>query len=296
MEEGAANSTQTEPADMDSTAFRTSESAAFRASDGAALRVQVGDGATGLSDREPSPDLSEGRARAMHDGIAEYIAEVRTSVRIDVSDAVYARCMEELRSLREGRFDRVSQPLENLRALVDQLRCRLVLVEDSRLDSPDAFGEGRPERPASARRSDARPFPSAEQMGAVAQMAAELNCTRPRVLQMEHTPTAASPGAPPIDPGDTVPPNASNAQELEPTGADTSRPACGERTSMDAIFASETQAQLHVALDMRKASRVLYGNETGRGEAARGSREPFLSFDPRWGGYQPQDITTRQGR
>ena len=64
---------------------------------------------------------------------------------------------------------------------------------------------------------------------------------------------------------------------------------------MDATFASETQAQPPIAGDMREASRVLYGNEIGRGEAARGSREPILSFDPWWGGYQPQDLTTRQG-
>ena len=65
---------------------------------------------------------------------------------------------------------------------------------------------------------------------------------------------------------------------------------------MDATFASETQALLHVAGDMREASRVAYGNENGRGEAARGSREQILSFDPWWGGYQPQDLITRQGR
>ena len=50
----------------------------------------------------------------MYERIAEYIEEVRTSVRIDVSDHVYQRCMDELRSLREGRFDRVTQSLENL--------------------------------------------------------------------------------------------------------------------------------------------------------------------------------------
>ena len=64
---------------------------------------------------------------------------------------------------------------------------------------------------------------------------------------------------------------------------------------MDATFASETPALPPVTGYMREARRVFYGNENGRGEAARGSREPILSFDPRWGGYQPQDLTTRQG-
>ena len=45
---------------------------------------------------------------------------------------------------------------------------------------------------------------------------------------------------------------------------------------------------------MREASRVPYRHGTGRGEAARGSREPILSFEPRWGDYQPQDLTTLQ--
>ena len=73
---------------MESTAFRTSESAA--------LRVPFGGAAAGLSDREQSPELSEGRARAMYDRIATYIEEVRTALRIDVTEAVYTRCMEEL--------------------------------------------------------------------------------------------------------------------------------------------------------------------------------------------------------
>ena len=171
-------------------------------------------------------------ARAIYDRIATYIEEVRNSPRIDVSDAVYTRCMDELRSLREGRFQRVSQSLENLRALVDQLQSRLVLVEDSRLDSPDTFGEGRSEMPASVGRSDARPFPYAEQMRAFAHMAAQLNSTCRRVRQMERTPTAASPGAPPMGPGGTVPLNAYGSQDLESSGADTSRPARGDRTRM----------------------------------------------------------------
>ena len=66
----------------------------------------------------------------MYERIADYIEDVRTSLRIDVMDAVYSGCMEELCSLRQGSFDRVRQSLENLRAMVDQLHSRLVLVED----------------------------------------------------------------------------------------------------------------------------------------------------------------------
>ena len=69
-----------------------------------AIRVQSGDGAAGPRDRESSPDFSEERAGAMYARFAQYIEEVSTSLRIDVSDTVYARCMAELRSLREGRF------------------------------------------------------------------------------------------------------------------------------------------------------------------------------------------------
>ena len=46
---------------------------------------------------------------------------------------------------------------------------------------------------------------------------------------------------------------------------------------------------------MRQTVRVPYADETGRGNTTRGSGEPILYFDPRWGGYQPQDLTTRQG-
>ena len=178
---------------------------------------------------------------------------------------------------------------------MDQLQSRLVLVEELRLDSLEDFGEDRPERTASARRTEARLFSSADQMRAFAHVTAQLNSTRLRVRQMERFPTATSPGAPPIGPGGTVPPSAYGAQELEPTGPDASRPACGDRTRMDATFASETQALPPVAGDMREASRVPHGDETGRGETTRGSGEPILSFDPRWGGYQSQNLTTRQG-
>ena len=115
-----------------------------------------GDGDAGPRDREPSPGSSEERAAAMFDRIAEYIEEVRTSIRIDVSDHVYTRCMAELRSLRERRFDRVTQSLENLRALIYELHARLVLVKDSRFASLEPSGQGRPERPNSARRPDDR--------------------------------------------------------------------------------------------------------------------------------------------
>ena len=170
-----------------------------------------------------------------------------------------------------------------------------MLVEELRLDSPENFGEGRPERTVSARRTDARPFPSADQMRAFADVTAQLNSTRRRVRQMERTPTTSSPGASLIGPGGTVTPNAYDAQEVGPAGADTSRPARGDLTSMVATFAFEAQALPPVAGDIREASRVTYRNETGRGDTTRESRELILSFDPRWGGYQPPDLTTGQG-
>ena len=150
-----------------------------------ARRVQVGDGAAGPRHREPSPDFSEGRPRAMYDRIAEHIEEVRTSLRIDVTDSVYARCMEELRSLREGRFGRVTQSLENLRALVDQPQSRLALVEDARIDSHAVEVAGPPASANSGVRADPQLFPSADQMRAFAHMAAELNSTRRRAREME---------------------------------------------------------------------------------------------------------------
>ena len=105
MNEGSEPTVHSAPADM-------------RAS---ALRVRPGDGAAGRRDRELSLDYSEGCARAMYERITEYIEEFRTSLRIDVTDHVYARCRDESRFLREGRFERVTQSLEILRALVDQL-------------------------------------------------------------------------------------------------------------------------------------------------------------------------------
>ena len=58
MESASVPSIQSEPANMDSTAFRTSDSAV--------LCAPLGGGGAGLGEREPSPELSEGRARAMY--------------------------------------------------------------------------------------------------------------------------------------------------------------------------------------------------------------------------------------
>ena len=219
----------------------------------AALRVRVGDGDAGPRDRKPAPDFSEGRARAMYDRIAEYIEDVRTSLRIDVSDSVYSRCMEELRSLCEGRFDRVTQSLENLRAFVDQLHSRLVLVEDARIDSPAVDVAGRPASADSGVRRDLQPFPSAEQMGAFAHMAAELNSARRRFRQMEQTSAERSPGSLSRGPGATVPPGASGAQEWPPTSTVTSRRAEDLNPTAGANFASETQALPHASGRMRQS-------------------------------------------
>ena len=169
--------------------------------------VPSGDGDADPRDRKPSPGSSEEQAAAMFDLIVEYIEEVRTSLCIDVSDAVYNRCMTELRSLCKGRFDRVTSSLVNLRALIDELHSRPVLVEDSRFASPGPSGQGRPESPTSARRPEARTSPSAEQLGAFAHLSAELNATRRRARDMERTMAEMLPGAPSRGPGGTVPPD-----------------------------------------------------------------------------------------
>ena len=67
---------------------------------------------------------------------------------------------------------------------MDRLQSRLALVEDSRLDSPVDYREGRPKGPASSRRPDAQPFPSAEQMNALTHMTAELNSRRRRAREV----------------------------------------------------------------------------------------------------------------
>ena len=64
---------------------------------------------------------------------------------------------------------------------------------------------------------------------------------------------------------------------------------------MDANVASETQALPYAAEGMQEVRRVPYADDQDRGGAARGSREPILSFDPRWGGYQPVDLTAHPG-
>ena len=261
----------------------------------AALRVQVGDGAAGPRDCEPSPDFSEGRARAMYDCIAAHIEDVRTSLCMEISDSFYNRCMEDLRSLREGRFERVAQSLENLHALVDQLQSRLVLVEDARIDSLADEVVGRPASANSGVRRDPQPFKSAEQMGAFAHMAAEPNSTRRRAREVEQTLAERSPVAPPRAPGATVPPGTPALQEWPPTAAVPSRRAEVNIPTADANFASETQALPHVAGSLRQVRRVPNEDDPSRGGAARGSGETILPFDPHWGGYQPVDITTHPG-
>ena len=132
-------------------------------------------------------------------------------------------------------------------------------------------------------------------MNALAHMTAELNSTRRRAREVEQTSTARSPGARTGGPGASAPRNASDAQELPPTGTVTSRHADGIRPPLDANVASETQALPYAAGGMQEAGRVPYADDQGRGGAARGSREPILSFDPRWGGYQPVDLTAHPG-
>lgn len=161
----------------------------------------------------------------MYDRVAEYIEDARTSLCIDLLNNVYARCMDELRSLGEGKFEHISQSLDYLRALFGQMHSRLVLFEDSPLDSPIAYGEGSPESMASARRLDEQAFHSAEQMGAFAHMAPDLNSTRRLVREIEQATEERSPRAPPRGPGATEPPKASDTQEWGPTGADHSRVA-----------------------------------------------------------------------
>ena len=155
--------------------------------------------------------------------------------------------MEKLCFDRRGRFDSVTQFLGNLREPVEEQYNRLVLVEDSRLESPITQGEGCPGRPALSRRPDAQPFPSAEHLGALARTAAELNSTLQCVRQMERTRTERSPDASLIGLRGTVPLNAYDAQGLEPTGSHASQLARGERPKVDATFKSEIEVLPHVA-------------------------------------------------
>ena len=108
-------------------------------------------------------------------------------------------------------------------------------------------------------------------MGAFAHMASELNPALRRVRQMERTRTPRSPGAPPIGPGGTVPPNAYEAEELESTGTDTSRPTRRERPKMDPTFASEIEVLLQIAGDMRQMKRVSHA-----------TRQPLSGAFVRW--------------
>ena len=264
----------------------------------AAMQVSAapsGDGDKGRRDREPSPGSSEEQAAAMIDRIAEYIEKVRTSLRIDVSDAVYNRCMTELRSLRDGRFDRVTQSLENLRALIDKLHSRLMLVEDSRFASPKRSRQGRPERPTSARIPKDRASPSAEQLCAFAHLSAQLNDTHRRARDMERTMAERLPHAPSRGPGGTVPPSVLAPEGWRPTGADTSWTVERSRPLIDANFASETQALPPIAGSRRQVDRVSYADEQDRGGAARGSGELMFPVDPRWGGYAPAGYAMHPG-
>ena len=150
--------------------------------------------------------------------------------------------MAELRSLREGKFRRVSPSLENLRALVDELHSRLLLAEDSRLVQPGPYGQGRPERPTTTRCPGDLPSLSAEQWGALAHLSTELNATCQRARGMERSMATRLPGAPTRGPGGTVPPSAAASEGWRLTGVGTSRTGEGIRPPMDSNFASETQA------------------------------------------------------
>ena len=43
----------------------------------------------------------------MYARVAEYMQDARPSLRIDVSDHVYSRYLEQKRAVRQGRFERV---------------------------------------------------------------------------------------------------------------------------------------------------------------------------------------------
>ena len=254
-----------------------------------------GDGDAGPRDREPSPGSSEETEAAMFDRITEYIEEVRTSLQIDVSDHLYTRCMAELRSLREGRFDRVTQSLENFRALIDELHSRLVLVEDSRFASPEPTGQGRPERPTSPRRPEERASPSVEQLGAFAHLSAELDATLRRSRDMERTVAERLPGAPSRGPGGAVPPVAAAPQGWRPTGVYPSRGAEDRRPPMGANVASETRALPPAPGSRWQTGREPHRDDLDRGGAARESGEPMLPVYPRWGGYPPANYAEHPG-
>lgn len=203
--------------------------------------------------------------------------------------------MAELCSLREGRFERVDQSLENLCALVDQLHSRLELIEDAGPDSPAMDVGGHSVSTHSGVRPEPKPFQYSGQMRAFGHMAAELNTTRRRAREIEQVKTARSSRAPSIGPGATTPLSTPAVRDGYGTSIDTNRVAERNLTPLDANFGSETQALPHVPGSMRPGDRVLYVHEQDCAGAACGSREPNLSFDPRWSGYQPVHRTAQSG-
>lgn len=110
MNEGSEHSTQSALADICSPA----------------LRVRAGDEADGPSNHAPSPEISKERERAMYDRIAEYIEEFRTSLRIQVPDAFYELCMEELRSFREASKLSPQFVLKQLKIVKNQVEFKFI--------------------------------------------------------------------------------------------------------------------------------------------------------------------------
>ena len=203
--------------------------------------------------------------------------------------------MAERRSLCEGILDRVTQSLENLRALIDELHLRLVLVEDSCLASLGPSGPGLPEGPTPMRRPEDRPSPSAEQFCAFARISAELNATRRRARDMERT--LAQKAA--LFSHERAPwyrtSERRRSERWKPASADDSRTAKGNRPPMDANYAFETEALPPAPGSKWQKRQVPYRDDPGRGGAARGSGEQMCSVDPRWGGYPPADYAAHLG-
>ena len=189
----------------------------------------------------------------------------------------------------------MTQSLEDLQALIDELHSRLVLVEDSHLASPGPSGQGCPEGPTPARRPEDRTSPSAEQLGALAHFSAELNGTRRRARDMERTMAERLPDAPSRGPSGAVPPGAAAPQGWRPTGVYPSRGAEERRPPMDANVASETQALPPAPGSRWQTGQVPYRDDPDRGGAARGSGEPMFSVDPRWGSYPPENFAVHPG-
>lgn len=218
-----------------------------------------------------------------------------TSLRNDVSDIIYACCTDKLRSFREGRFERVSQSLENFRELFDQLHSCLMLVENAPLDSPAMDVGARRVSTHSEVRLELKPFPSVGQMRTFAHMDVELNSTQHRVRAMEQATTSSSPGAPMIGLGATIPPSMPAVRDGYRTGIKTNRFAEINQPPSDVKFASEMQALPHVPGSMRPTKRISYAHEQDCGGPIPASRDPSLSFDSRWGAYQPVERTVNSG-